>query len=56
MQLLKEPPGQLEGLGDGLGVGLGDGLGVGLGVGLGPSVVEPRGPYLMSEKMTWALA
>jgi len=49
MQAFREPPGQSLGVGDGLGVG-GDGVGDGLGE--GPSVVEPMGPYLMSEKVT----
>merc|ERR1719213_502252 len=46
MQASKEPPGQSEGDGEG------DGVGEGEGVGEGPSVVEPMGPYLMSEKVT----
>merc|ERR1739848_11058 len=50
MQAFREPPGQPLGDGDGLGVGVGDGVGDGLGD--GPSVVEPMGPYLMSEKVT----
>ena len=46
---LKLPPGQLEVLGDGVGITLGIGTGgVWLGVGV-PSVVEPIGPNLMSD-------
>merc|ERR1712036_188431 len=55
MQATKLPPGQSPGVGEGAGgVGVGAG-GVGLGVGEA-SVVEPIGPNLMSEKITWDLA
>merc|ERR1712071_418952 len=50
MQALKLPPGQSPGVGVGVGAG-----GVGLGVGE-ESVVEPMGPNLMSEKITWEFA
>jgi len=53
MQAFNDPPGQPDGLGDGVGVGAG--LGVGVGVG-DPSVVEPMGPNLMSEKVTLEFA
>merc|ERR1719375_730369 len=56
MQAIKLPPGQSPGVGVGVGVGAG-GVGLGVGVGVGEaSVVEPMGPNLMSEKITWDVA
>ena len=52
MQVLKLSPGQLERLGEGVGITVGVGAGeVDFGVGV-PSVVEPIGPKLMSGKIT----
>jgi len=61
MQAIKLPPGQSPGVGVGVGGGVGAGgvgLGAGgdgLGVGVG-SMVEPMGPNLMAEKITWDFA
>lgn len=55
MQASREPPGQSDGVGDGVGVGAGDGVGVGAGEGP-EGTVEPIAPTLMSEKITLALA